>query len=98
VEHLQVAVRRTTAHDLWRANDLTELVPRTEAVVELDLAHRGVGTGSCGPDTLPRYQVRAGVHRWRWRLVPHRLRGTDLASLARRPPTDSSATVGTTGG
>ena len=30
------------------------------AVVLIDAAHRGVGTASCGPDTLPQY-----ISRWR---------------------------------
>ena len=30
-----------------------ELVPRPGTVVHLDAAHRGLGTASCGPDTLP---------------------------------------------
>lgn len=72
---LEVAVRRTTAADLWQASDLTELSTRREAVVELDLAHRGVGTASCGPDTLERFRVRPGVHRWVWSLRPQRLGG-----------------------
>ena len=83
---LQVAVRRTTPDDLWRAVDQTEVVPRREAVVELDVAHRGVGTGSCGPDTLPRYRTGGGTYRWRWVLRPYRVAGTDLGALARLGP------------
>lgn len=30
----------------------------------LDHAHRGLGTASCGPDTLPEYLVRVGTYRW----------------------------------
>ncbi|MFE2035132.1 hypothetical protein ACFXBB_18155 [Streptomyces scopuliridis] len=36
----------------------------------LDAAHRGLGTASCGPDTLPRYRLGAGAHRWSWTLRP----------------------------
>ena len=39
-----------------------------ETVIVLDAAHRGLGTASCGPDTLPRYLVRPGVHRWAWSI------------------------------
>lgn len=80
---LQVAVRHTTADDLWRAADRTELVPRAETIVELDVAHRGVGTGSCGPDTAPPYQVRSGRYRWRWSMVPYRPAEVDPGVLAR---------------
>jgi beta-galactosidase len=32
-------------------------------VLHLDCAMRGVGTGSCGPDTREAYKVRGGWHR-----------------------------------
>ncbi|ROT43775.1 hypothetical protein SODALDRAFT_342637 [Sodiomyces alkalinus F11] len=32
---------------------------RNDTLVRLDWAHHGLGTGSCGPDTLPEYQLRA---------------------------------------
>ena len=80
---LQVAVRRTTTEDLWLAADATEVRHRREAVVELDAAHRGVGTGSCGPDALPRYRVPGGTHRWRWVLRPYRVGAEDPGDLAR---------------
>jgi beta-galactosidase len=35
-------------------------------VVTIDAAHRGVGTASCGPDTLPKYKIRSGVHKFTW--------------------------------
>ena len=60
---------------------VTELRPRAETIVTLDAAHRGVGTASCGPDTLAAVPRPAGhapldVDRWsRWRrpLDDHRL-------------------------
>lgn len=45
-----------------------ELVPEPTATVHLDALHRGLGTASCGPDTLPQYRIPAGVHVWSWRL------------------------------
>ena len=32
-------------------------------------AHRGLGTASCGPDTLRR-TLGPGVYRWSWALMP----------------------------
>lgn len=32
---------------------------RKDTVVHLDWFHHGLGTGSCGPETLPQYQLRA---------------------------------------
>jgi beta-galactosidase len=43
-------------------------VPRPTAVVHVDAAHRGLGTASCGPDTLPEYLVGPGTYRWSWVL------------------------------
>ncbi len=48
----------------------TDLPTRPETFVHVDAAHRGLGTASCGPDTLTRYLVRPGRHRWRWTLAP----------------------------
>jgi beta-galactosidase len=38
-------------------------------VVSIDAVQRGVGTASCGPDTLPEYRVKAGVHKWSWTVI-----------------------------
>jgi beta-galactosidase len=57
-----------TAEDLTAAGHTHELTPRREVVLSLDAAHRGLGTGSCGPDTLPRYRIRAGARRLAYTL------------------------------
>jgi beta-galactosidase len=49
--------------DLEAATHTSELRPRAGAWLSLDAAHRGLGTGSCGPDTAPRYRIRPGRHR-----------------------------------
>ena len=59
-----------TAHDLAAASHDVELVPRREITVHVDAAHRGLGTASCGPDTLPQYLVGPGTYRWRWSIIP----------------------------
>jgi beta-galactosidase len=33
---------------------------RKETIVRLDWAHHGLGTGSCGPSTLPQYELKSG--------------------------------------
>ena len=68
---LHVSVSRFTAQDLAAATHDVELVPRQDRLtVHVDAAHRGLGTASCGPDTLPRYLVGAGTYRWRWSITP----------------------------
>jgi beta-galactosidase len=36
--------------------------------VHIDHLRRGVGTGSCGPDTLPKYRIGPGHYEWGWTL------------------------------
>lgn len=48
-----------TAEDLYAAKHTTDLEPRAETIVYLDAVHRGLGTQSCGPDTLDRYKINA---------------------------------------
>ena len=63
---LVASVTRHRTADLWAATHVAELRPRDTAVVQLDTAWRGVGTGSCGPDTAGRYRVGPGRHTWTW--------------------------------
>ena len=67
----QVSATHFRAADLAAATHDVELRPRPETVVQLDVAHRGVGTASCGPDTLPEYLVEPGTYTWAWTI--HRL-------------------------
>jgi beta-galactosidase len=48
--------------DLFAATHTTDLRPRQAVLVNLDVAQRGLGTGSCGPGTLERYRIGAGDH------------------------------------
>jgi beta-galactosidase len=64
----QVSVLPYRAIDLATADHQEQLRPRTSAVIHLDAAHRGVGTASCGADTLPGYLLHPGTYRWSWTL------------------------------
>jgi beta-galactosidase len=66
----QVSATHHRAADLAAATHDVELTPRAETIVHLDAAHRGLGTASCGPDTLPEYLVGPGTYRWSWTLGP----------------------------
>ena len=85
LDDLHVSASHLTTEALWRARDWTELERSDDVVVHLDLARRGLGTGSCGPDTLARYRIPGGTHSWRWRLRPYAVGAEDPAVLARRP-------------
>ena len=69
---LIVSATHHTSADLTAATDWLDLRRRDEVVVHVDVAKRGVGTASCGPDTLEAYRVGPGPHRWTWRLHPSR--------------------------
>ena len=58
-----------TAEDLYAAKHTTDLAPRAETIVYLDAAHRGLGTNSCGPDTLDRYKLNAKRHAFTYVLT-----------------------------
>ncbi|MGA0785713.1 MAG: glycoside hydrolase family 2 TIM barrel-domain containing protein, partial [Ilumatobacteraceae bacterium] len=51
-----------TPLQLFEAMDSTQLERSSDLIVHLDVAHRGLGTASCGPDVDPRYEVGAGVY------------------------------------
>ncbi|MEZ5249658.1 MAG: beta-galactosidase small subunit [Ilumatobacteraceae bacterium] len=66
---MHVSATHHRVHDLYEAPTATELRRRRELVVHLDVAHRGVGTASCGPDTLPPYRLTPGVYEFAYRLT-----------------------------
>jgi beta-galactosidase len=66
----QVSATHFRAFDLASARHDVELVARPETIVHMDAAHRGLGTASCGPDTLPEYLVRPGTYKWCWSIAP----------------------------
>ncbi|MEM9418598.1 MAG: glycoside hydrolase family 2 TIM barrel-domain containing protein [Planctomycetota bacterium] len=52
-----------TPDDLSKAYHTYDLKPREDVTVCLDAEHRGLGTRSCGPDTLDKYKVFPGTYR-----------------------------------
>ncbi len=65
---LHCSATRFTADDLFVASNAEQLVPRAGLVVHADLAHRGLGTASCGPDVLPDHRIVAGTYELSWVL------------------------------
>ena len=66
---MHVSATHFTAADLFAAATETDLRPRQELVVHLDVAHRGLGTASCGPDVLPQYRLPAGTFEFAYSLT-----------------------------
>lgn len=58
-----------TAADLFAATHASDLVPRPEVYLNLDHAQRGLGTASCGPDTLPKYLLEPGRYTLRFTMA-----------------------------
>ena len=56
----QVSATHHRAADLAAATHHDGARAAPETIVHLDAAHRGLGTASCGPDTLPAYLVGPG--------------------------------------
>jgi len=65
----QVSVTPNRDADLADATHDVEVTACGNTVVHIDTAHRGVGTASCGPDTLDKYIIKTGVHTWEWTVT-----------------------------
>lgn len=59
---IQFTVSRFTDSQIFAARHPNELTPSSNIYVRLDAAQRGLGTGSCGPQTLTEYQVDGGTY------------------------------------
>jgi beta-galactosidase len=66
---VQVSVTPNRDAELADATHDVEVKACGNTVVHIDAAHRGVGTASCGPDTLDKYIIKTGVHTWEWTVT-----------------------------
>ncbi len=66
---MHCSARHHTAADLFAAATATDLIARDELIVNIDAGHRGLGTGSCGPDVLPQYELAEKQYEFSYRLV-----------------------------
>jgi beta-galactosidase len=67
---LEAGVSRYRQADLTRAAHTADLRAGKSIYLTLDLKQRGLGGASCGPDTLPKYRIQPGVHRFAFSLEP----------------------------
>lgn len=65
---LHASATRYSVEQLYAAANADELRAEQQVWVHLDVAHRGLGTASCGPDVLPQYRLPAGTFRFAYRL------------------------------
>jgi beta-galactosidase len=80
----QLNVSIHTPEQLTAATHAEELVPAPVTTLHVDAFHRGLGTLSCGPDTLPEYRIGPGRYRFDWAMQAVDLRRDDVAAIARR--------------
>ena len=59
-----------SCEDLTEATHAHLLAARPETFVHLDVAHRGLGTFACGPDTHDRFKLHGATYRFRWTIHP----------------------------
>jgi beta-galactosidase len=64
------AASHHSAEALWKARHTVDLVRSPTTFLSIDVAQRGLGTASCGPDTLERYRLRPGPYRLELSLSP----------------------------
>jgi beta-galactosidase len=57
-----------TANDLFAAHHTDELKPRNETWLNIDHRMRGLGTASCGPDTLDQYRLLESSYEFTYSL------------------------------
>lgn len=61
-KRMECSVSHLTADDIFAAFHTHELKPREEVIVNIDYQQRGLGTGSCGPQTLEQYEIPPGCY------------------------------------
>jgi beta-galactosidase len=66
---LHMTVARHTGAELEAATHWWMLPNSDVTVVNLDVAHRGVGMARLGPDVRPRHRLSSQEYTWRWRLT-----------------------------
>lgn len=65
----QVSVLPYTREDFAAKTHDVELVKSGTTVVTIDGAHRGIGTASCGPDTIEKYLLKGGTFTYTWTVI-----------------------------
>ncbi|GAC1639021.1 MAG: glycoside hydrolase family 2 TIM barrel-domain containing protein [Herpetosiphon sp.] len=66
----EFSAHRFSTDDLDRAQHTCDLMPRQSIILHLDYRQNGLGTGSCGPGVMPKYQLHAVPFVFRVHLRP----------------------------
>lgn len=73
-----------TEQDLHHAKHPFELQKRPETILNIDYAQRGLGNGSCGPITLPQYEVKKVPTNFSYTILPYTPDKGDVAAYVRQ--------------
>lgn len=65
-----LTTRRWTSEESFEARHTTDLSPGDNVWINVDWKMGGIGTGSCGPGILPKYQLHAEPARFAFTLRP----------------------------
>jgi len=65
---IEFSASHFTTEDLYNARHTIDLRPRDEVLLYLDHRQRGLGTASCGPDTLEQYRLRESEYNFAYLL------------------------------
>ena len=82
-EHMEFSVSRYSMQTLYRTMHEHELEADDCIYLKLDFFQRGLGTASCGPDTLEKYRSKAGTCVFRFHLCPFAEFPAELSKTAR---------------
>ena len=80
---LQCNATRFKPHDFDDWYHTYDVVARDAVFLHIDCKQRGLGTASCGPDTLDKYLIPAGRYQWQYEVRLLRA-GDDPSVVARR--------------
>jgi beta-galactosidase len=69
-ETMQFTVSRFSAEQMYRARHTNELKPEEHVYLHLDYGQRGLGTRSCGPDTMDKYKLKSGNYNLNLIVLP----------------------------
>ena len=81
---VEVTAQYFTSEDLEKAKHTHELKRRRDIILCVDYKQSGVGGGSCGPDTLPKYLVTPESVRFSFRLRPLSPKEPSVAELSKQ--------------
>ncbi|HWV74301.1 MAG TPA: glycoside hydrolase family 2 TIM barrel-domain containing protein [Pseudosphingobacterium sp.] len=83
-DKLSFSALHYTEQDLHQAKHPFELEERPETILNIDYAQRGLGNGSCGPITLPNYQLEKKPINFSFSILPYNAAYGDVADYVRR--------------